>query len=474
MGQTKQVIPLNKAAEGRRTASPWPDLQRVDREALPFQPDPLIIEARPYPPLARSTLYIVVAIMICGIVWASLSRIERIVIAHGKIITVDPVMIVQPLEIGVIRTINARVGQVVKAGEMLATLDPTFTESEQTSSRERLNSLIAESQRLQAELADQDFPNASSSLDEVNGKLQETIYARRKAEHIAATAAYSAQIANLEAQIVTNESAQAGMQDRLRLLGEIEGVRKELWDKKLGSLLAYDQARLEKLNLADQLRERLNQRRELSEKLAGVRQDMEKYVNNWKREGGEKLTDILRQASELRTKVTVAERRGNLIVLRSPADGVVLEIAQRSIGSVVKEAETLFSLVPLNGKNEVEAEVESIDVAWLRVGDPVRVKLDSLQYQRYGTLNGSLRTVTEASFAPERQNNNQGARSEVRSAYFRARIALESSQLHNVPADFHLIPGMTTTAEIIIGKRSIISYILDPVVNVFNESLREP
>ena len=143
MGQAKQIIPLNRG----RTKSRLQALRsggRVDPEAVEFQPDALMIEARPLPWIARSVVYIVVLFVVCAVVWATVSQMDRVVTARGKLITIDPLMIVQPLETAVIRTIDAGVGDFVTAGAVLATLDPTFTESEQIADRERLASMMAE------------------------------------------------------------------------------------------------------------------------------------------------------------------------------------------------------------------------------------------------------------------------------------------------------------------------------------------
>jgi hemolysin D len=116
-------------------------------------------------------------------------------------------------------------------------------------------------------------------------------------------------------------------------------------------------------------------------------------------------------------------------------------------------------------------------VARLRVGDTVYVKLDALPFQRHGALTGRLRVITENSFQQDKdapQGPQTGKDPDGRPAFFRARVSLGQVTLQDVPANFRLIPGMTTTAEILVDKRTIISYLLDPVIKVFDESLREP
>ena len=135
--------------------------KRVDPAAVPFLPDLAVIEERPFPRAARSVVYVVAALLISAALWATFSMVDRVVTARGKLITIDPLIVVQPLETGIIRTIDVGVGQYVKAGTILATLDPTFTELQEVATRERLSSMLAEERRLEAEIYQREFPPAA-------------------------------------------------------------------------------------------------------------------------------------------------------------------------------------------------------------------------------------------------------------------------------------------------------------------------
>ncbi|MBV8752120.1 MAG: HlyD family type I secretion periplasmic adaptor subunit [Hyphomicrobiales bacterium] len=453
----------------------------VDAEAVNFQPDAVMIEERPLPWFARSVVYVIVLLVVSAAVWASLSQVDRVVVARGKLITIEPLMTVQPLETAVVHSIKVGVGDTVKAGDILATLDPTFTQSEQLADEERLASMTAEASRLEAEIFGQPF-DSTWSQDPVVAKylkLQRAVYDHRQAEYRAAVSAADADAAKIDAQLVTNRKAQGGLQERVGVVSQVEDMRDELFKLSAGSRLNLLQSRLDKLTLVDQLGEKKNQEKELEAQLASAHEQKEKYINNWIREAGERLTTLQQQMSTERQKLTTAERRRSLVELRAPADGVVLELGQRAIGSVAKEAEPLITLVPRSNRIEAEVDVDSADVARLRVGDTVRVKLDALPFQRHGTINGTLRVITENSFQPDKngaqaQGPQTGKDPDGKPAFFRARITLGSLTLQDVPPDFRLIPGMTSTAEILVGKRTIISYLLDPVIRVFDESLREP
>jgi HlyD family secretion protein len=316
---------------------------------------------------------------------------------------------------------------------------------------------------------------AGPPLDPKYLKLQTAVYEHRRAEYTASVASSDAEVARLQAALNTNRTAQDGLQQRLKVVGEVESMRKELFNVAAGSRLNLLLTQMDRLSLADQLGEKQNQEKEILQQLGAARQQKERYINNWIREAGERLTSVQQEIATAKQQLAAAERRRTLVVLRAPADGVVLELGQRSIGSVAKEAEPLVTLVPRNNRLEAEVDVDSSDVAHLRIGDPVRVKFDALPFQRHGTVPGTLRVITENSF----QSDKGGApgtpdKPEARPAFFRARVAMGPAELNDVPKDFRLIPGMTLAAEIKIGRRSIVSYVLDPVVRLFDESLREP
>ena len=464
------VLPVNFRRK------PAPADKRVDPAAVAFQPDAAMIEETPLPPAARSAIYIVAALVVTAILWATFSQVDRVVSARGKLVTIDPLIVVQPLETAIIRTINVGIGDTVKTGAVLATLDPTFTESQETATRERLNSMTAEERRLSAEIYQKPFPPdpADDSLDPKYMALQTAIHAHREAEYQAAVSSSDADIARFQAALATNRTAQDGFKERLKVIGQVETMRQDLYNISAGSRLNLLTTQLDRLTMSDQLAEKEQQEKELQQQLAAAREQKEKYINNWVREGGERLTTVQQDIATATQQLISAERRRSLVVLRAPADGVVLELGQRSIGSVAREAEPLVTLVPLGNTVEAEVDVDSSDVARLRVGDNVRVKLDALPFQRHGTLSGTLRVITENSFQPDRKTGAPADKPDGQPAFFRGRIALGPLKLQDVPKDFRLIPGMTATAEMNVGRRTVISYLLDPVIRLFDESLREP
>jgi hemolysin D len=155
--------------------------------------------------------------------------------------------------------------------------------------------------------------------------------------------------------------------------------------------------------------------------------------------------------------------------LAAAEDSVVLKMAKLSVGSVLKEGEPLVYLAPLRSPVEGEAHVLPRDVGFIRPGDPVRVKLDAFNFIEHGMADGTLRWISEGAFTV---NDDSGAA--VDQPYYKVRIALTNVDLHNVPEGFRLIPGMTLTADVHIGTRSLMMYIINGAVQGAHEAMREP
>lgn len=427
-----------------------------------FKPDAQAVEERPIPWLARRVLHVIVLLVVTAILWAAVSEVDRIVVAQGRVVTSQPLIVVQPLETSVIRTLDVAPGGTVHAGDLLGTLDPTFAAADVAALEERLASLRAESDRLGAEIRGVPYAPAA---DDRYAAAQLSIHRQRTAEYRARIASFEAEEARLATLLAANRDAQQSLTSRLKLLDNVEAMRAELLRRNVGSQLQLMEAQLNNLAMREQLAAKQAEERDTAHRIELSAIGREAYQREWYRERNESLLTVSREIDRFVQELAKAKRRSSLVELRAPADGVVLEIAQRSVGSVAREAEALFTLVPLGVPLEVEAEIGSADIGRVRVHDPVRIKLEALPFQRHGTVSGNVRVVSEDAF---RHEDGKGA------PYFRSRIAIEAVELRNVPPDFRLIPGMAATAEIVIGTRSVLSYFLYPVLRVFDESLREP
>jgi HlyD family type I secretion membrane fusion protein len=195
------------------------------------------------------------------------------------------------------------------------------------------------------------------------------------------------------------------------------------------------------------------------------------YISKWQDDLATNLVTVRDQLNQDQQDLAKAHRVTELITLEAPADSVVLQIADASVGSVVDTqtsgGQALFTLVPIDGALEAEVQIDNKDIGFIKPGATAEIKLDAYPFVRHGTVQGTIKTISEGSFTPT--NTQAGT-----SPYFKARVAITGQSMRNVPDSFRLIPGMTLSADVMIGKRTIISYLVSGVLRTGSEAMREP
>jgi hemolysin D len=433
--------------------------------ALEFQSDARQIDEQRPPASERAVLYVLIALIACGVIWASIAKVDRIVVAQGKLVTTAVTIVVQPLETSVVRSLEARIGDIVQKGDHLATLDPTFSMADAAQLRGKIASLDAQIARLDAEMAER--PYAPETIDD-EARLQMTIWTRRAEKYTAKVESLDRQIRETEAKITTKTADQDALKPRLAIARELENMRRELFKKEVGTKISYLDAEAQRMQIERDMQLAANECLELQQTLNRLNADKAAYVAEFRQQLGEDLVQARRERDAAAKQLDKAARRNEVTVLEAPADAIVLDVAQRSVGSVMKEAEPLYTLVPLNSPLEAEVLVEGRDVGQVKTASLTRVKLEAWPFQKHGTLAGEVRTLSEDVFNPDPKKEGEAR------PHYKARVKLTSSELRNVPDNFRLIPGMAVTAEIKAGDRSVISYFLYPLLRGLDESIREP
>ncbi|SDI03173.1 HlyD family type I secretion periplasmic adaptor subunit [Propionivibrio dicarboxylicus] len=437
-----------------------------DKTALDFLPDADEIERRPLPRQARITLHVLGLAVLAFIIWASLAETDLIVSARGRLVTPLPNIVVQPLDTSIIQSIEVRPGQVVKKGERLATLDPTFTEADETQLRSRLHSLDTQLRRLEYELSGK--PIKAPEATDPDTRLQARLAEERRASFNAQSRRLDEAIARIRAAIETNRGEQQMLSSRVTVLRENAGIQERLVSQQLAirSRLLDAQDRLFEAERGQQTSQ--NRAQELRKELGSAEAEKVAFETGWRQKIMEELLSISRERDSVNEQLLKADKRNELVTLSSPVDAVVLEVAKLSPGSVARATEPVFTLVPLTSELEAEVKIDAIDVGYIKIGDDARIKLDAYPYQKHGGLSGELRTLSEDAF---RRDSDPSATME---AFYTARIRLKTTRLRTMPEHARLLPGMTLSAEIAVGKRSVGSYLIWPLIRALDESIREP
>ena len=432
--------------------------------SISFLPDADALERKPLPGGLSATLYLLVALFVCAIVWASVFEIDQVVTARGKLVTAQPNIVLQPLETAQVSELRVQPGQIVKKGQVLAVLDPTFITADLTQAQDRLKSLDAEVGRVEQELAGKSLQPQGQNRDEL---LQSQLQGERLASYQARLLRLNESIERVRASMATNDHDILSLDARVKSLREIEGMNEKLTQQQFQSNMKLLESREHRQEVERDLINARNRSVELRRQLAEAEAEKASFSREWRQKITEELVAARRERDSVAEQVKKAEKRSRLIELAAPSDAVVLEVAARSTGSVIREAEPLVTLVPLGETLQAEMQINSADVGYVKLSDPVRIKIDAFPFQKHGLIKGHLDKLGQDAFAKDPASGQAGP-------YYVGRATLDHNELRQLPRNAPLIPGMTLSAEIVVGQRSVMSYVMYPVMRGLTEAAREP
>jgi HlyD family secretion protein len=462
-----------KTAEADKADKPTPSTKsaksmksRRGTTVIEYLPDADEIERSPVPRFAQITMHVLLASFVAFGVWASLSQVDQVVVAQGRLVNPQPNIVVQPLETSIIKSVDVRPGQVVKRGGTLATLDATFIQSDENQLRVHLASLETQIQGLDQELSGNTQP--AQNVASVDDQLQANLLNERKANYRAQQLKMSETAAKLRAALATNRGDQLRVASRLKSLKEIEAMQEKMVAQKFGAPLQLLEAQQRTKEVERDLELTVSREQEIRRELSAFEAEKTAFEKGWRQKTMEDMLVLSRERDGVSEQLLKADKRHKLVTLVTPVDAVVLDIAKLSPGSIVKEAETFFTLVPLNVTLEAEVNIDSIDVGYIKRGHPVHLKIDAFPFQKHGTLDANVRTISEDAFRRD-ASAKSGA-----DAYYLSRLTLDKANLKHMTESSRLLPGMTLSAEIVVGQRSVISYLAWPLTKGLSEAVREP
>lgn len=439
-----------------------------------FVPEARAIELQEPPASGRWTLYALLALIVTALAWASLSQIDRLVTGRGRLVAPTANVTVRPLEPGLLKSLNVRVGQVVRQGEVLATLDATFAGSDARQLDSRREKLAMQSQRLQRELAgDRTLMRPPTAAGSGAGApvrdqqlLQAQLLAERQATYDARLRQFDQNVARLKAALESNRQDQKALAQRVAALEELERMQSDLEASQFVSRAQRLEIQDKRLEVQRERTAAIHREPEILREIAAVDAERATFIRSWRQDAMEKLSSAVQERDEVTEQANKARLRSALVTLVAPEDAVVLEIGKVSVGAVVRDGEPLLVLVPVGRTLEAEIEIGPDDVAELRVGDTTRIKLDAYPFQKHGTATGRVLSISPDAFTrPGPLGSTE--------TYYLARVALEDTRLDGLKAPPRLLPGMTLAGEVITGERRVISYFLYPIIRTLDESLRE-
>lgn len=422
---------------------------------------------------ARIVLKTVCGLFLVLLLWAAIAKLDIVAVAQGRLVPKTYVKIVQPAEAGIIREILVEEGQTVKQGQVLVRLDPTVNAADSRATASDLGLARLQLRRIEAELAGK--PMVRQADDE------RTLFAHVEAQRIShrqafldalaqETAAQQRAARELDAATELARKLEALVPSYERTAKAYEKLSK---DKLVGELQAEEHRRAA-IEQAQNLEAQRATVASLQATVAERQQAIAQLKSNYASELSQLRLETQANITRLTQQTEKLTYQGGLLELRASQAGTVKELATTTLGAVVQPGTVILSIVPEGEPLVGEVLIENKDIGFVAPGQPVRIKLAAYQFQKYGMLEGTVRTVSaDSSSTTSRTNARENAPPDASSLAFKALIDLKSQDLQVDSRSFTLAAGMQVSAEIVQGKRTVLEYLLSPVQRVMDEAGRE-
>lgn len=426
-------------------------------------------------PMARAVLYLVLGLFAAMLVWALLGRLDIIAVAQGKLVPSGYVKIVQPAESGVVREILVREGEEVRVGQVLMRMDTRVSDADLANLENDLHLHRLQLRRIDAELADRGF----SLIDGDHPELFRQALAQYRANRESLRHLLDGESAVLERarqDLRGAEEMHARLEQTVPIYREQEAAHEKLVRDGFMSKLAGLEKTRERIEKEQELKaqghEVASLRAQIDQSQKKIAQISAAYRQQLQNERAEAQARLLKFEQEVEKQ---AYRRG-LLELKAPHQGIVKDLATHTPGTVVSPGTILMTVVPHDEQVKAEVWVADVDAGFVQVGQKAKVKLGAYAFQKYGMVEGRVEYVSpDAAELPDtRERDRRDARTHVMPpSGFRALVALDAPYLERDGRRYPINSGMLVSAEIHLGTRTVMEYLLSPVSRTLHEAGRE-
>jgi HlyD family secretion protein len=441
-----------------------------------FAPPLLRIQQKPPAPLAGWMLRLMLALVAGALLWAYFGRLDIVAVAEGKLVPASYVKIVQPAEQGIVREILVREGEQVAEGQVLMRMDPVIAEAE-------LRALQAEYERQRLGLRRIEAELSGRGLEREPGDSP-VLFAQVAAQQAANVRAHESALAQERAvlekarhDLAAAEETRAKLQEILPHYREQEAAFERLAREGFAGRILAAERRRERIEREQELRAQEHLVRSNLALIEQAERRLAQLSAEYRRRLQAERLEVSGQLERLSQELARQRHRRALLELRAPAAGTVKDLATHTAGTVAAPGTILMTLVPNGEKLLAEVWVGNADAGFVRAGQPAKLKLAPFPFHRYGLIEARVLGISaDASELPAPGPGSQGAVGRALPAgplAYRALLEPAAQHLEHEGGRYALAPGMQLAAEIHLGTRTLLEYLLSPLQRAFHEAARE-
>ncbi len=418
----------------------------------------------------RYAYVMTIATFICVttlLVWAHFAVLDEVTRGDGTVVPSSKTQVIQNLEGGILAEILVREGDIVEPNDILVRIDNTVAQASFRDATSQRFLLLAKVARLEAELDGEELAMPEEVLQEAPTAAadQQALFALRRSQLAAQIRVLESQESQRGQEVAEMQSRRRQLQDSLSLAREEFGITEPLVKK--GVLPKLDLIRIQR-EIADLEGELATVKQaipRLKSAAAEAKQRIEELVLTNKAEVSNELNQIKAELKSVSEALFAGTDRVKRTEVRSLVRGAVKEIKHNTVGGVIQPGEDIVEIVPLDDTLLIEAKIRPADIAFLRPGQDATVKITAYDFSIYGGLHASLERISADTIRDDDAQSNE--------RFYRVYLRTDRNTIQYQGDQLPIIPGMTATVEILTGKKSVLDYILKPILRAKDRALSE-
>jgi len=402
--------------------------------------------------------------------WAYFADIDEITRGEARVIPSGHIQVIQNLEGGIVSDILVQEGDTVKKGEVLLKIDNQKSVSSYEESQSKYNELHAKSIRLQAEALDKPF-TIDKDIEKELGRFvidERSLYRSHKKELMSEIGVLEEQLSQRDSELKEAISKLKRLKGSYKLMREELKITEPLVRKGLESKVDFLKLKRDVNDLLEKVEAASISLPRMESSVSEIRSKIEQTRLIFKNEAKKELNEVLSEMDRIGQTQSALADQVNRTAVESPVDGVVKQIFINTVGGVIKPGMDLLEIVPNEDTLIIEAKIKPSDIAFLYPGQKAMVKITAYDFGIYGGLDGEVSRISADTITDRKDNS-----------YYLVRIKTDRSYLGGAKGDIEdsekkmIIPGMTATVDILTGKKSVLDYLLKPILKAQQNALTE-
>lgn len=438
-----------------------------DSEDLRYMPDREAALRRRGSRFASAMTIVTFLCVVCLLVWAHFAVLDEVTRGEGTVIPSSKTQVIQNLEGGILAEILVQEGDIVEPNDILVRIDNTVAQANFRDAKSQRYLLLATVARLKAELDSRDLIMPEEVLKEAPSAAadQEALFKLRQNQLNAQIRVLESQASQRKQEIAEMGTRRKQLQGSLELAQQEHAITKRLVDKQISPKVDLIRINRQLVELEGELGTVRQAIPRLKTAAAEAEQRIEELVLTNKTQVSNELNQAKTELKSVTETLFAGTDRVKRTEVRSLVRGTVKELKHNTVGGVIRPGEDIIEIVPLDDTLLIEAEIRPADIAFIRPGQEATIKITAYDFSIYGGLSADLERISADTIRDD--ENPDGER------FYRVYLRTDTNALQFQGEELPIIPGMTATVEILTGKKTVLEYLLNPILKARDRALRE-